>query len=262
MSLYNQNTEIPKNLDMLIKLIAGLVRPSPTQTTTMIKEVPRVQNFSPVGPDGKLVNLYYFPRILDPNMTNYFIQNLIKQKKEITFSMDLVIQALELVYKYAYAKAIANFQLIPQHRYIRRVVDGNFVHEIKYYDYTNETSCWHIESPKYHVYNFHVSIVMYDVEQKTKEQFRGVENIDKLLCKSQKRVYMRHLELVGDEPTAFTKKFTKLQRLHYVVDTDDEGELPKPKPKPAFVPVRCMQLSSGNVSFNSGQNIAQPMEVN
>lgn len=260
MSLYNSNTEIPKNIDMLINLIEGLIRPLPAQT--LIKELPRIQRFSPTTPDGKLVNLYYFPRILDPNMTNYFIQNLHRQKKGITFSYEFMVQALELVYNYAYAKSIANFQLIGMHPYVRRVINGSFVHEIKFYDYKNETSDWHLSSPKYHVYNFHVSLVTYDVEQKTKEQHRGAENTHKLMCKTQKRAYLRHLELVGDEPTEFTKKFTLLQRLNYAVDTDDEGELPKPKPRPTYVPVQCMQLSSGAVTFNSGHNMAQPMDIN
>lgn len=269
MSSYNLITETPKNVDMFIKLLLNLIQPSPPHNA--MQEVKRIQHFSPITHDGRFVDLRDYPRTLEPNVTNYFIRNIEANKGQIDFSHDFMIQAVQLLYKYSYTLSTAQHQLIPQHRYIRRVVDGKFVHEVKYFDYQNETYRWDLASPKYYIYNFHVSVVVYDIDKKIQDQYRGIENLHKIICQSQKRSYLRHLELVGDEPVAFTKKFTQLQRLNYMVDTDDEGELPIKKPKSTFIPVKSLNLYSGVVSYNAGNfrnytpvpsNDVQLMEIN
>lgn len=221
---------IPENVDMLIELLQDLIRPIPKRGILGQQVTP---NFTPLTRDGKLVHLDLFPRILDPHMTNYFI-NQIKNNVAIrsNFVSDYVLQALTLVYDYARSLSKVQCQMIPQPMATLRMVNNRNVREIKYYDHRDLTDLWPLKSPKYYNYNFHVSINRYDPSVIAAQQREMVvSNLRRIKFREQKRSYLRHLELVGDKvTTAFPKKFTKLQRLNWIVDTDDEDDLPQKTP--------------------------------
>lgn len=220
-------SQIPENVDTFIELLRYLIRPLPEHG---FKGEVYTTNFYPLDYAGHLVKLDQFPRILDPHVTNYFISEITKSENRGLFNDDFVRQAFHLLYTYARALGSADHQMIAQHRGITRLVDGKYIREIKLYDHREESSRWYLKSPKYYNYNSHVTVARYDPTLiVAAEKEKVLDSLRRIKFQSQKRSYLRHLELVGDSAPDFKKTFTRLQRLNYIADTDDEADLPMPK---------------------------------